>query len=199
MMDLREQCEFVVLSPEQRITGFDCGNDDLNDFFNHDAAKYQRQKFAETYFFRHNTTKQVVCAFSLSPDSIKVMWLPGSRRKKVKEFIPHEKSLSSYPAFLIGRLGVSAVFGNQGVGSQLLEAVKRFCFVNYPSFCRFLLVEAYNEPPVLNFYRKNDFNFVFSTEEQERDYHKRANISEPLLTRIMFYDMIHWESMFVER
>jgi hypothetical protein len=34
MMDLREECEFVVLSPEQLITGFDCGNDDLNDFFN---------------------------------------------------------------------------------------------------------------------------------------------------------------------
>jgi ribosomal protein S18 acetylase RimI-like enzyme len=131
--------------------------------------------------------------FSLSPDSIKAMWLPGSRRKKLKEFIPHEKSLSSYPAFLIGRLGVSTEFGKQGIGSQLLDAVKRFCVVSYPGFWRFLLVEAYNEPAVLNFYRKNDFNFVFSTEEQERDYYKRANISEPLRTRVMFYDMIHWD------
>jgi ribosomal protein S18 acetylase RimI-like enzyme len=193
-MDLVRENELVVLSPEQLITGFDCGNDDLNEFFNQDAIKYRRQKFAETYFFRHNTTKQAVCAFSLSPDSIKAMWLPGSRRKKIKEFIPREKPLSSYPAFLIGRLGVSTEFGNRGVGSQLLRFIKQFCDINYPSFCRFLLVEAYNEPAVLNFYRKNDFNFVFSTEEQERDYYRRANIPEPLRTRIMFYDMIHWEN-----
>jgi ribosomal protein S18 acetylase RimI-like enzyme len=193
MMDLRKQCEFVVLSQDRLISGFDCGNDDLNDFFNHDAIKYRRQMFAQTYFFRSIETQQVVCAFSLSPDSIKAMWLPGSRRKKVKEFIPREKPLSSYPAFLIGRLGVATEFGNRGVGSQLLEAVKRFCFASYSSFCRFLLVEAYNEPPILNFYLKNDFNFIFSGEEQERDYYKRANISEPLRTRIMFFDMIHFE------
>jgi hypothetical protein len=54
-------------------------------------------------------------------------------------------------------------------------------------------VEAYNELSVLNFYLKNDFNFVFSTEEQERDYYKRVNIPEPLRTRVMFYDMIHFE------
>ncbi|MDR1897029.1 MAG: N-acetyltransferase [Prevotellaceae bacterium] len=193
-MDLVRENELVVLSSEQLITGFDCGNDDLNDFFNHDAIKYRRQKLAETWFFRHNTTKQAVCAFSLSPDSIKAMWLPGSRRKKIKEFIPRDKPLSSYPAFLIGRLGVSAEFANRGMGSQLLRFIKQFCDINYTSFCRFLLVEAYNEPSVLNFYLKNDFNFVFSTEEQERDYYKRANISEPLRTRIMFYDMIHWEN-----
>jgi hypothetical protein len=48
-------------------------------------------------------------------------------------------------------------------------------------------------PNVLNFYLKNDFFFVFSTEEQERAYYKRANI-EPLRTRFMFYDMIQWKN-----
>jgi hypothetical protein len=86
----------------------------------------------------------------------------------------------------------SVEFVNRGMGSQLLQFIKQFCDINYPSFCRFLLVEAYNEPSVLNFYRKNDFNFVFSTEEQERDYYKRANIPEPLRTRII--NMIHREN-----
>jgi hypothetical protein len=38
----------------------------LNDFFNHDAIKYQEQMMCQTYFFRHNETGKVVCAFSLS-------------------------------------------------------------------------------------------------------------------------------------
>jgi hypothetical protein len=109
-MNLRKDCETIVLSPEQLITGFDCGNEDLNDFFNHDAIQDQEQLMCQVYFFRHNETGKVVCAFSLSADSLKAAWLPGSRRKKVKELIPREKSLQSYPAFLIGRLGVAVEF-----------------------------------------------------------------------------------------
>jgi GNAT superfamily N-acetyltransferase len=192
MMDLRQQCESVALSPAQPIIGFDCGNDDLNDFFNHDAIKYQYQLLGQTYFFRHCETRQVVCAFSLSPDSLKVTWLPGSRRKKVKEFIPREKPLQSYPAFLIGRLGVAKDFCGQGIGSQLLNFIKHFCSISYPNLCRFLLVDAYNDPAVLHFYSKNGFDTVFSTEEQERDYYKRSDKSELLRTRFMFYDMVRW-------
>jgi ribosomal protein S18 acetylase RimI-like enzyme len=192
---LRQQCESVALSAEQPIAGFDCGNDDLNDFFNHDAIKYQHQLLGQTYFFRHCETQQVVCAFSLSPDSLKMTWLPGSRRKKVKEAIPREKPLQSYPAFLIGRLGVAKDFCGQGIGSQLLAFIKYFCSINYPNLCRFLLVDAYNDSAVLNYYRKNGFDTVFSTEDQERDYYKKTNKTEPLRTRFMFYDMMRWKTI----
>ena len=107
----------IVLSEEQVITGFDCGNDDLNDFFNHDALEYTRQMLSETWFFRHKNRGAVVCAFSFSASSIKTADLPGSRRKRVKEYVPREKSLKSYPGILIGRMGVATAFGGQGVGS----------------------------------------------------------------------------------
>jgi ribosomal protein S18 acetylase RimI-like enzyme len=194
-MNLQKQCAFVALSPEQKMVDFDCGNDDLNDFFNHDAIQYQYQRLGQTYFFQHNETRQIVCAFSLSPDGLKMTWLPGSRRKKVKEFIPREKPLQSYPAFLIGRFGVATNFAGQGIGSQQLKFIKEFCFINYLTFCRFLLVDAYNEPAVLNFYLKNGFSFVFSTEEQEREYYKKTNTTELLRTRLMFYDMIQWKDI----
>jgi GNAT superfamily N-acetyltransferase len=143
----------------------------------------------ECFFFRHKETGKVICAFSLSPDSINTSNLPGSRRKKVKELIPHEKPLKSYPAMLIGRLGVSLDFVGQGIGSQLMNFIKSFCFIDQKQRCRFLLVDAYNQFNVLTFYQKNGFRFVFSTEEQERDYYKQTTI-EPLRTRFMFYDMI---------
>jgi len=40
MIDLERDCELIVLSEEQVIRDFDCGNADLNDFFNRDAIEY---------------------------------------------------------------------------------------------------------------------------------------------------------------
>ncbi|MDR1938849.1 MAG: hypothetical protein LBQ73_10195 [Tannerellaceae bacterium] len=39
MKFLKKECESFALSLEYLIDGFDCGNEDLNDFFNHDAIK----------------------------------------------------------------------------------------------------------------------------------------------------------------
>jgi len=194
MIDLLTDCEPVVLSPEQLITNFDCGDGDLNDFFNNDAIHYRNQLLGQTYFFRMKKTGEIVCAFSLSADSIKTYLLPGSRRKKVKEYIPHVKSLQSYPALLIGRLGVSKDWNGQGIGSQLINYIRYFCLSKYRYLGRFIVVDAYNNQDILKFYQKNDFLFVFSTEQQEcENLHKSYNPVEPLPTRQMFYDMIRWK------
>ena len=193
MINLERDCEMIILSEEHIISDFDCGNSDLNDFFNHDALEYKRQMLSRTYFFRQKSSGVVVCAFSFSASSIKTADLPGSRRKKVKEYIPREKSLKSYPAALIGRLGVATEFSGQGAGSQLLKVIKNICLYQYPDFVRFILVDAYNEPAVIGFYQKNDFALVFSTEEQEKETYKQI-LSEPLQTRYMFYDMIQWRN-----
>jgi len=193
MINLKKDCEMLILSEEQSISGFDCGNADLNEFFNHDALAYKRQMLSRTYFFRHESSGAIVCAFSFSASSIKTADLPGSRRKKVKENIPREKSLKSYPAILIGRLGVSVEYSGQGVGSQLIGFIKDFCLIQFPDFVRFLLVDAYNEPAIVGFYRKNNFTAVFSTEEQEKETYRQLS-SEPLQTRYMFYDMMLWRN-----
>ena len=193
MFDLKSDCEMVVLSEEHIISGFDCGNADLNDFFNRDALYYKRQMLSQTCFFLHKSNRTVVCAFSFSASSIKTADLPGSRRKKVKEFVPREKTLKSYPGILIGRLGVSTEYNGKGVGSQLLSFVKYFCLTNFPDFVRYLLVDAYNDSTVIRFYQKNDFVTVFSTEEQEKETY-RQKPDETLQTRFMFYDMIQWRN-----
>ena len=196
MIHLKKDCEMVVLSEEQVISGFDCGNGDLNDFFNHDALDYKRQMLSQTCFFRYKISGATVCAFSFSASSIKTADLPGSRRKKVKELVPREKSLKSYPGILIGRLGVATDFGGQGAGSQLLGFIKDFCLINFSDFVRYLFVDAYNEPAIVRFYQKNDFVLVFSTEEQEKETY-RQTLDEPLQTRYMFYDMMQWRCKLV--
>ncbi|MDR2233642.1 MAG: GNAT family N-acetyltransferase, partial [Tannerella sp.] len=104
---------------------------------------------------------------------MKTVLLPGSRVKKIKELIPREKALQSYSALLIGRLGVSTEFAGQGIGSQLMEDIKSYCNLRFPSLARFLMVDAYNNDAVLTYYLKNDFSFVFSTEQQEKDNLKK--------------------------
>jgi GNAT superfamily N-acetyltransferase len=189
--DLTRDCNRFILSEEHLISDFDCGDDDLNEFFNRDALQYKRQMLSRTYFFREKRNGKVVCAFSFSASSIKTADMPGSRRKKVKELVPREKTLKSYPGILIGRLGIATEFSRQGIGSQLLNFIKDICIIQFPDVVRFLLVDAYNEPDIISFYIKNKFTPVFSTDEQEKESYQQSE-KEVLQTRYMFYDMIQW-------
>jgi hypothetical protein len=46
---LETDCELLELSDEQLIEDFDCGDSDLNDFFNHDAILYQQQRSGNSF------------------------------------------------------------------------------------------------------------------------------------------------------
>jgi len=191
MIDLTTDCTLITVSEKELISDFDCGDEELNDFFNNKSLAFKQQLLAMTCFLRHDESGKIVCAFSISPNALKAKDLPNSRQKKVKQFVPREKNLQSYPAFLVGRLGVSRDFNGQGIGTQLIRYIRIFCLNSYPDFCRFLVIDAYNTPSVLSFYQKNSFSPVFSTEEQERTAYK-IKPDEELQTRYLFYDMIRW-------
>ena len=70
MLNLKNDCKMVVLSDDDVISDFDCGDADLNDFFNRDALNYERQMLSQTCFFRLNSNDAIVCAFSFSASSI---------------------------------------------------------------------------------------------------------------------------------
>ena len=191
MIDLGVDCKLFTVSERKLILDFDCGNEELNDFFNNKSLLFKEQMLAMTCFFRHIESERIVCAFSLSPNALKTKDLPNNRQKKVKQLVSREKALQSYPAFLVGRLGVAREFNGQGIGTQLMDFIKTYCLSNCSDFCRFLVVDAYNIPSVLSFYQKNFFYPVFSTEEQERLAYK-IKPDEELQTRYLFYDMIRW-------
>lgn len=191
MLSLSGNCELVLLSNENPIINFNCDNDDLNDFFCNDAIKYQEELLGQTYFFRNTDNNDIVCAFTLSNDSIKTDALPNNRKKVIKENIPHVKSQKSYPATLIGRLGVSKNYARNGIGSQLLDFIKSLCLIENSNKCRFLLVDAYNTEIPLNYYKKNDFIFVFSTEMQEKTFYNLTE-EDQIKTRFMCFDLKKW-------
>ena len=102
------------------------------------------------------------------------------------------EGLRSYPAVLIGRLGVNKKYKDAGIGSQVLNFIKAWFRQNdNKTGCRFLIVDAYNTEKVTSFYGKNGFSFLFDNEKIEAKF-LGINIkpNESLRTRIMFYDLI---------
>jgi hypothetical protein len=195
-MLLAEDCTFYSLNLiDLKEVSFDCNNEDLNDFFFNDSLKYAKALLGKTYCFVENTSNQIVSFFTISNDSLKTHNLPNSRRKKVETYIAREKTLRSYPAILIGRLGVNIHCKQQrkentpSIGEQTLNFIKEwFLDDNNKTGCRFILVDAYNDTVVCDFYKRNDFEFVFSTEAQEKE-HFDITDTRPLKTRLMFYDL----------
>jgi len=186
---LADNC-FVFPHSDEKFD-FSCGDKDLDDFFFNDAAKYYKQLLCKSYTFRLKSDNAiVVCAFTLSNSSIDARNLPNNRRRKLTENIPHEKCLSSYPATLIGRLGVSSDFGGKGIGTELMEFIKQWMQLpTYLTACRYLTVDAYNNEATLNFYEKNGFKTIFSSEKQEKD-HIGLSPERELKTRLMYFDLL---------
>jgi len=170
---------------------FSCGDKDLDDFFLNDAVKYERQLLGKSYCFRLDKENSIiVCVFTLSNSSIDTRNLPNNRKKKLMENIPHEKSLSSYPAALIGRLGVDKEFGGKGVGTELLDFIKSWILdPSNKTACRYLTVDAYNNDRTLKFYEANGFKTIFSTDKQEKEYVGLPQEKE-LKTKLMYFDLM---------
>lgn len=194
---LLDNCTFSVLTEDvlSNAHPFDCGHLDLNDFFRKDALNYSKQLLGKSYcFLLDEDPKTIVCAFTISNDSIKANFLPNSRRKKVNEQIPRLKQYRSYPAVLIGRLGVNKYLKNRGIGKELMDFIKSwFIDSNNKTGCRFIVVDAYDESGPLKYYQNNGFKFLFGDEAQERVY-TGINEDRPVKTRLMYYDLIELSS-----
>jgi GNAT superfamily N-acetyltransferase len=190
---LQDNCDIFTHTDEmlQQSRSFSCGDKDLDDFFFHDSFKYERQLLTKSYCFRlRNDNSTIISVFSLSNSSIDARNLPNNRKRKLTENIPHEKSLSSYPAVLIGRLGVGKEFGGIGIGSELMDMIKSWMLdpINKTA-CRYLTVDAYNNERTLKFYEANGFKTIFSSDKQEKMYVGLPPEKE-LKTRLMYFDLI---------
>ena len=178
----------IVLEESDKFT---CGNEDLDDFFQTDSIAYAEDLLGKTYCFRmKENVKELLCAFTVSNASIFTMLLPNARKKRVAKNVSYVKRDLIYPAVLIGRLGISTKYQKHHIGTELMNFIKSwFVDSSNKTGCRYLIVDAYNSEIPLAFYKKNGFDFIFSTEEQEKDYRKIVS-DNPLRTRLMFFDLI---------
>lgn len=191
---LQSNCSLYRLTGSGELDSFCCGDKDLDDFFHREACLYDGQLLGKTYFFatEKNGRDEVVCAFTLANDSIKAALIPNSSKNRIQRKVPNSKRTRSYPAVLIGRLGVAEEYQGSphGIGSQTIDyIISWFLLPDNKTGCRFIVVDAYNTEKVLNFYGKNGFRFLYSTEEQE----KTANhipAEQRLASRMMYLDLL---------
>ena len=155
-----ENLRIFKLPPNYVFKPFDCGDNDLNDFFLNDSVKYQNQLLAVTYVVEEIVQNEIVVFFSLLHDKISINDLPSNNqwKKKFKDIMPSGKRFSSYPAMKIGRLGINNAFQGKGIGSFLMDFIKGNYIEDANAGCRYITIDAYRES--LQYYEKNQFKYL---------------------------------------
>lgn len=154
---------FTRLKANAVTPKFDCGDDDLNEFFLKDALKWQEELMAVTYYLELNG--EAILYFSLSNDKISANTLTKSSWRKVKKNFPHQKHRNDYPAVKIGRFAVNKDYRCQPEhwGTKTLNFIKEWMVSDNKTGCCFITVDAY--PNAVPFYLKNGFRFLGRDEE----------------------------------
>lgn len=153
---------------------------------------YDSELLGRTYVWIDIAHPDNILAFvTLANDSVKLKLMSSSALNRLQRGVSNAKRGMNYPAVLIGRLGVSCQCHHTGmnVGSQILNYLKGwFRSEDNKTGCRFLVVDAYNNPGTLHFYEKNGFKLLYKTESEEREFHGIKD-DEKLQTRFMFFDL----------
>ena len=189
---LFDQCVMLLYNNHvrERCLSFTCGDTDLDDFFHNDADRYAAELMGKTYcWITEQKPHRIVALFTLANDSIKTLHLDKTTRNRLNRPIDNPKRGRSYPATLIGRIGVNQEFQGMNVGSQLMQFIKDwFRHEDNKTGCGFLVVDAYNNPRTLHFYERNDFRFLHTDEVEERAYYD-IPCEETIATRLMYFDL----------
>ncbi len=197
MSFLLNNCTLFSLTKDisSKCLPFDCGKgknqQDLNEFFAKDHSLYYDELLGKSYCFTLNENPNIiVCAFTIANDSIKTNVIPNASKKRVNKKIPHVKKMRSYPAVLIGRLGISKDYARKKIGTELMNFIKSW-FVDgkNKTGCRFIVVDSYNEQIPLAYYTSNGFVYLFNEIDEEKEYYKTPK-EENLKTRLMYFDLI---------
>lgn len=162
------------ITDNNMLQSFDCGDPDLNEYFQKDAMLHREALISQTYHLK--ATEDIgfpVALIDLCNDSIRL-----EKFKNDFPNLPESKRYPFLPAVKITRLGVSVHFQSLGVGSHLINMVKRLFLTQNRTGCRFVTVDAYNLPnqKAITFYKKNGFQY-FSHKDQNKK------------TRAMFFDL----------
>lgn len=174
MMDSRFQIH--KLAETEKVSYFDCGDDDLNDFILNEASLYRKAKLAVTYVVIDVNRNEVVAYFSLANDKVSVAEFNNRtefNRFRKKRFV-NEKRIKGYPAVKLCRLAVAKSARGLHLGTFLIDFIKSFFVDDNKTGCRFITVDAYLD--AIDFYVKTGFEFLNENDADAR-------------TRLLFFDL----------
>lgn len=150
---------------------FDCGDSDLNEYFQVDAPQHREELLTQSYCLKNVSCPDLAIALSdFCNDTVSLKKLD----KQVVDQLPI--TYKFLPAVKLTRIGVNKEYQGKNIGSHLINLLKILFVTDNRTGCRFITVDAYNRPEVVKFYQKNDFRFLTD----------RDKVRE---TRSMYYDL----------
>lgn len=166
--------ELVRLALDTDLDGFDCGDEDLNEFLVEDAKGFLDKRIATSFILKDEG--RIVAYFCLLNDKISRQDVTNGQWKKIRGAFPDRKQFGSYPAIKIGRFAVDSDYKGCNVGTDLMNLLKEMLneHPTYSAF-RYVTVDAYLS--AVSFYQKNGFKLL--SEKIVNDH-----------TRLMFFDML---------
>ena len=169
--------KIVPLTLDYKLTSFDCGDSDLNEFLLEDAKHFLEKRIANTYILEDN--QNIAAYFCLLNDKVSRQEITNSRWKEIKDSLPETKRFRSYPTIKIGRFAVANEYQEKHVGSDLMDKLKILLKkeVSRSAF-RYITVDAYIS--AIPFYAKNGFTELTKKDEDEH-------------TKLMYFDMMELE------
>lgn len=174
---------------------FDCSMDDLNDFFINDALTYEKDLMGKTYCWLDNSNdRRIIAMITLANAGIQTTHLPNNPKRHLHKFIAYNKQGRTYPAILIGRLGVDREYQSAKfcIGAQIMDFIKDwFISADNKTGCRFILVDAVNNPHTLTYYERNGFKPLFPRMNDEKAFYN-IDESEELRTRMYYFDLLNY-------
>lgn len=158
---------------DPRDPTFDSGDAHLNAFFFEHSRISTRELLSVSYAW--NLGDKTVAFFSVSNDAVPIDKV--TRRNWFWRKFPNGKRLTIMPAIKIGRFAVASDCRRAGHGTQVMDFIKLWFITGNKTGCRFIILDALNNPAAITFYESNGFRFL-----------NVADAGEP--TRLMYFDLM---------
>lgn len=154
---------------------FDCGQQELNDFLQTQAARHMEAGVSRTLLLPAADAlpdgKYPICSFfTIAPCAIRRETLPSALAKR----LPHYPA----PVFLIAQLGVDLKYQSQGLGKvTLIKALEKLWEINAELRAYAVIVDCLNEG-ARRFYEKYGFDLLCSHNGRDRLFIPMHTVSQ---------------------
>lgn len=158
----------IALREERDLSGFDCGNDDMNQWLVRHAWASHKADLARTWLALDDDI--VAGYFALTTGSVR----PEDAPRRVARGMPRYP----IPIILLARLAVDVRYQGQRLGLRLLaEALRRAVAASDTAAARVVVVDAIDDTAVA-FYKR--WGFIDTPDNPRRLYRRIADIRASL-------------------
>lgn len=150
-----------ILSENDDLSDFSCGNIILDDFFHKEVVLCCKYKYLTAYSVKYIKSGEILCLFTLAND---VITLDGDDVEEIKDSIGEEykfifEQQTSFPAVNIGHLATKKEYQSNGIGSFVITYVLGMLLEHQSTGVQFLTVDSLNSSDSNRFYMSNGFSY----------------------------------------